>query len=133
MAVASGGWCGVEGESVLGASADDGRRAGANGLPLALALVPMGRADACVAGGDVGERCSLASPPAAADAGARGCESFSLPLDLALALVLELALDGAGLSEEEDEELVPSRRLPCVTAPDAPVTTEAGEPRTARR
>ena len=67
---------------------------------MALALVPVGRADACAAGGDAGERRSLASPLAAADEGARRCESFALPLDLESALAVELALDGAGLTED---------------------------------
>ena len=56
MAVTSGGSCGVEGANARGASADGGGKADADGLSLALALVPMGRADAHAAGGDAGER-----------------------------------------------------------------------------
>ena len=100
MAATSGGSPGVLGEIVIDASAGGGSRAGAGGLSLALALVPMGRASARAAGGDARERRSLASPLAVADEGARGCESFALPLDLELALAVELALDGAGLAED---------------------------------
>ena len=56
MAATSGGSCGVEGANACGALADGGGKADADGLSLALALVPMGRADAHVAGGDAGER-----------------------------------------------------------------------------